>query len=356
MGPQSGPLCRPQRRIQGRRITKRSCKLAIEGLHGEHQLGSVALQRHGRVLRALQRAGNPIARRRARYPRAHQRAAAGLGKQGCRAFLSCAAAIGQAQLRQRLLESLGVGDGACLSALTQQAVGYCFQGGCERGVLGVVGDRQDQQAVRRGGHGKRLAEVRRTPPGQDRRACQQQLGDGCCRAAQGAPVTRHRLLVDRGNHRVRILQAVRRLRSQQAIEQSLHPCRGVRPQAPDRRRRTHQPLAQGFGRGAVGVGGLSGQHLVQEQAERVQVAAAVERFRTRLLRREVVRRADHRAGLGHAARAERAGDAEIADVGATGCVEQHVGRLEVTVDDAALVRRGQAQRDLARDPHRFLHG
>ena len=54
--------------------------------------------------------------------------------------------------------------------------------------------------------------------------------------------------------------------------------------------------------------------------------------------------------------ARRAGEPEVRDADPAGAVEHHVGRLEVAVDDAALVRRGEAGADLARDLERALLG
>ena len=161
--------------------------------------------------------------------------------------------------------------------------------------------------------------------------------------------------IDRRHHGLRRLQPVRGLRSQQAVEQAIDPRWNLRAQGADRWWRADQALAQRFRSGAIGIRRLARQHFVQQQSQCVQVAAAVQRLGARLFRRQVVGRADDGAGLGHAARAQRAGNAEVADVGLALAVQQHVGGFQVAMDDAALVRGLQAQRDLPGNGERLVH-
>ena len=93
----------------------------------------------------------------------------------------------------------------------------------------------------------------------------------------------------------------------------------------------------------VGVGGderqAAGQHLEQDDAQGVDVAAAVQRLGAHLLRTHVAGRAQRRAGLryGRARFIQQLDDAEVGQVGAAGGVEEDVGRLHVAVDDALAV-------------------
>ena len=105
---------------------------------------------------------------------------------------------------------------------------------------------------------------------------------------------------------------------------------------------------------AAVVGRLAGEHLIQDDAERVDVGALVDLLAEDLLGRHVFRRADHVAGLGElrVALLLRGGDAEVHDLDQARVVDQHVGGLQVAVDDAGLVRHGHAGGDV----HRVAHG
>src|SRR5262249_3720114 len=84
----------------------------------------------------------------------------------------------------------------------------------------------------------------------------------------------------------------------------------------------------------------AGEQLVEDGAQAVDVAGGGEdRVAARLLRGDVARRADDRRGRGRArAGVEPLREAEVGDVGPARLVEQDVGRLEVAVQYAALVR------------------
>ena len=91
-------------------------------------------------------------------------------------------------------------------------------------------------------------------------------------------------------------------------------------------------------RGVAGERRLAGEQLEQHATGGVDVAAGVDGLTARLLGRQVLRRPDHRGGLGHVlALTQRAGDAEVHDLHRTGPVDHDVGRLHVAVDDAVLV-------------------
>ena len=94
---------------------------------------------------------------------------------------------------------------------------------------------------------------------------------------------------------------------------------------------------------ATATGGLglerdpAGERLVEDHADRVEVGGGGRLEALGLLGREVLGGAEHRAGLGDL-RGAGAGDAEVGDPRAALAVDEHVLRLEVAVDDPALVR------------------
>ena len=107
-------------------------------------------------------------------------------------------------------------------------------------------------------------------------------------------------------------------------------------------------------RGDIGEAGAAerrpaGQHLVQDDAEGVEVRARVDLAPQRLLGRHVLAGAEHAAGLGQARLLERAGDAEVGHADAPVVADQDVAGLQVAVDAAAGVGGGEAVRDLDRD-------
>ena len=93
---------------------------------------------------------------------------------------------------------------------------------------------------------------------------------------------------------------------------------------------------------------MSRQHLVQDNAERIQVAAAVHDLgralkRLQMLRRHVGEGAAHLGrGNGGATQLGVFRHAEVQQHRLPFVRQQHVRRLEIPVQDAALVRVGQA--------------
>ncbi len=99
---------------------------------------------------------------------------------------------------------------------------------------------------------------------------------------------------------------------------------------------------------------LAGEHLVEDDAEGVDVGAGVDALPRRLLGRHVVRRAEDHPRPGElGVRAADLGDAEVEDlheaVVAPATDEEDVVGLQIAVDDAAPVRGGQGRGDLGRD-------
>ena len=117
---------------------------------------------------------------------------------------------------------------------------------------------------------------------------------------------------------------------------------------------------------AVGVEGAPArQHLVEEGPEREHVAARVHVLALKLLRRHVRDRSEQQPCAGDRVlrlqrrlrrrlgpRGVQLGQAEVEDLRAR-LREDHVARLQVAVDDAALVRGVEGLGDLRRDVERL---
>ncbi len=91
---------------------------------------------------------------------------------------------------------------------------------------------------------------------------------------------------------------------------------------------------------------LAGEQLVEDDPGRVEIGRLVDGRATRLLGREVLGGADDRARLGHLAGAG-ARDAEVRHLDAALVVDEHVVRLDVSVDDAVPVRVAERGEHLA---------
>ena len=96
----------------------------------------------------------------------------------------------------------------------------------------------------------------------------------------------------------------------------------------------------------------AGEAVVEQRPERVDVGAAVERVALRLLGRDVVAGSEHPPGIRQRRRVVDARDAEVGQLGVAVRGQQHVVRLDVAMDHAALVgvreRRGHLDGDRER--------
>jgi hypothetical protein len=100
----------------------------------------------------------------------------------------------------------------------------------------------------------------------------------------------------------------------------------------------------------------SGEQLEEDDPERVHVALRADLAAGRLLGSHVLRRPDHGSRRGQRRVGKCSGDSEVRDLRATLAVEEHVGGLEIAVDDAVLVRLRQARGDVPGDPGDLLVG
>ena len=89
-----------------------------------------------------------------------------------------------------------------------------------------------------------------------------------------------------------------------------------------------------------------GEHLVEDDADRVAVAGRRHLVAARLLRREVLRRADDRARLGHVRLGAGARDAEVGHLEVAVLGHEDVLRLHVAVHHVAPVGGAERREDL----------
>jgi hypothetical protein len=98
-----------------------------------------------------------------------------------------------------------------------------------------------------------------------------------------------------------------------------------------------------------------GQHLVEDRAEREDIGERPDRLVGQLLGRDVAHRAHDRPRLRQAGAClvKAAGDAEVDEAGTAVGREQDVGRLDVPMDEAAIVCVLERIGDLRRDRRRL---
>ncbi len=143
---------------------------------------------------------------------------------------------------------------------------------------------------------------------------------------------------------------------EQSGEQSGQPARHLGAQGGDVDRLLAEAGDQVAERGAAGVGEAAGEHLEEDDAGGVEVGALVDRLAERLLGGEVLERADGGLGGGDpgVVALEVEGEAEVGELDGAVVGEQDVAGLDVAVDDADAVQRGEAAEDLGGKRHGLL--
>ena len=156
----------------------------------------------------------------------------------------------------------------------------------------------------------------------------------------------------------RILIPRRRILRECALDDRVHVCRRVGPRVPHGRRLIAQDRRDYADVRGAAEGASSGEHLVQDGAERENVGPGVDRATFRLLRRHVGGRAHDNARLGRHRADGRFGrrqldqfrEPEVEHLRASVAGDHDVGRLDVAMDDAAAV----GDRKRAGDLHRVI--
>jgi len=138
-----------------------------------------------------------------------------------------------------------------------------------------------------------------------------------CRGVADARVLRRRALEHGGQQRRKLRAAVADVRERLAHVLHRHP-----------------DLRVGF------EGDVSREHLVEHDAQRIDVRALGHRLAQGLLRGHVVGRAEHVPGSRQPVLLERAGDAEVGDLRLAFVVDQHVLGLDVAVHETLGVGSG----------------
>ena len=153
-------------------------------------------------------------------------------------------------------------------------------------------------------------------------------------------------------HLLGALVSVLRILGERTEHDHVQVGRDFRPDLRGRLRNLRQVLHRDLERGVARERQPSGEQLVEDDPDRVDVRALVDGGAAGLLRREVLSRPDDRPGLCHLAR-RRPGDTEVGDLEARLAVavlrEDDVVGLDVAVDDPAAVREAQRAQDLAGD-------
>src|SRR4029079_19126252 len=119
--------------------------------------------------------------------------------------------------------------------------------------------------------------------------------------------------------------------------------RDVRPDVTNTRNRLLDVLHRHGHEVVARVRRFPGQKLIEDDRERVLVRALVDSRAARLLRRDVLARAEEGGRLREAIRGlERTRDAEIGDLRDYVLVDEDVVRLHVAMDDAVVMREGES--------------
>ncbi len=224
------------------------------------------------------------------------------------------------------------------------------------GLVAAVDDRRRHCDVERSGdaqRGARLGPLQIETCGCDSENDERERRDDGSRAA-GPHVPTNAARVDRAHDVFGGLEATARFQLEQTRAQSHRESGKVVLDRVRRRRIAHDALREHFRRRAAAKRQRAGQHLEEDQAERIEIAASVDGIGARLFGREIFRRADDDAADRDAGRSRRARDAEIGDARFAVFGHQHVRGFQVAVDDAALMRGRKAERELAHDLDRIF--
>ena len=285
---------------------------------------------------------------------------------------------GDLQIRQHLVHAVrrDRADASRLSEARDQQGIEVLAESVEPRFTGGIAERQhrngDGRSVRRGRFGRRrrrsgeLAPREITPSRQhDERhggrgettAPRKRRGPGQRGLRDGDAVPSHRL-VDHRDHLVHRLPARGGVGLQTPGDERVEPLGNRRIAQSQCRRRAPHPLHQFRDRRARAAVAAAGQHVVQNQPERVDVGALVDGLALRLFRRHVLDRADDGSGDRHAdARARRRSrDAEVHDERAVFVIQHDVGGLEIAMDDAGLVCRGETGGNVPGDLEHSIEG
>jgi len=167
-----------------------------------------------------------------------------------------------------------------------------------------------------------------------------------------------------GGQLVGVLVTVGRILLQQLAHDAIRLGRQVTDELRRRGRLAGQRRAERLDVAGPGEGQPAGDHLVQQHAEREQIAAVIQRLAARLLGRHVGHGPDHLAFPGQLAAdrlepgvhvldrlllrpraVEQLGQAEVQQLDVAVAGDDDVGRLEIAVHDAVLVGVGQTLGD-----------
>jgi hypothetical protein len=164
------------------------------------------------------------------------------------------------------------------------------------------------------------------------------------------------VLGQRPRHLACVLGARGRIAMQQARDQALEEHRGARGDRRQRRRVALEPGAQPL-QGRAQERWTIGPQREDDAAERVQIRARIRWVAIELFGRQVVDGSEHRAGVGQLA-VDLVGQPDDAEIGQPGPRalagrEQHVGGLEIAMDDAPTMhvreRVGELDEDRQQD-------
>ena len=134
-------------------------------------------------------------------------------------------------------------------------------------------------------------------------------------------------------------------------------------QASERNRLGRQDGRHQLRGNVAGEGGAAGEHLVQDHAERKDVATLVHRLTINLLRRHVLQRSGNRTQADERRPRRIADDLDPGQLPGEPEVEQfdsrtgqhHVPRLQIAMHESLLVGVGEAVGDLAGNVDRVVH-